>query len=93
MKTLKPREVQQENKWVDNLINLFTVPTVKLHINDDKGILSKDKSIDRIVNITLIVTFVLAGIASTLLQFVFHFGFEHPTKIILPNDGTTYIFV
>ena len=89
MKTLKPREVQQENKWVDNLINLFTVPTVKLHINDDKGILSKDKSIDRIVNITLIVTFVLAGIASTLVQFAFHFGFGHPTKIILPNDGTT----
>ena len=87
-------ELQEENQWVDNLINMFTVPVVKLHINDDKGILSKDKSIDRIINLTLIVTFVLAAIVSAALaQFGFQFGLGPPTRIILPNDGTTYIFV
>ena len=81
-------ELQEENQWMDNLINMFTVPVVKLHINDDKGILSKDKSIDRILNITLIVSVMLAGIASAALaQSAFSFGFE-PTKIILQNDGT-----
>ena len=87
-------ELQEENQWIDNLINMFTVPVVKLHINDDKGILSKDKSIDRIINLTLIVTFVLAAIVSAALaQFGFQFGLGPPTRIILPNDGTTYIFV
>ena len=87
-------ELQEENQWMDNLINMFTVPVVKLHINDDKGILSKDKSIDRIINLTLIVTFVLAAIVSAALaQFGFQFGFGTTTRIILPNDGTTYIFV
>ena len=87
-------ELQEENQWMDNLINMFTVPVVKLHINDDRGILSKDKSIDRIINLTLIVTFVLAAIVSAALaQFGFQFGFGPPTRIILPNDGTTYIFV
>ena len=87
-------ELQEENQWMDNLINMFTVPVVKLHINDDKGILSKDKSIDRIINLTLIVTFVLAAIVSAALaQFGFQFGLGPPTRIILPNDGTTYIFV
>ena len=81
-------ELQQENQWMDNVVNMFTLPVVKLHINDNKGILSKDKSIDRILNITLIVSVMLAGIASAALaQSAFSFGFE-PTKIILQNDGT-----
>ena len=86
--SFKPKELQQENQWMDNVVNMFTLPVVKLHINDNKGILSKDKSIDRILNITLIVSVMLAGIASAALaQSAFSFGFE-PTKIILQNDGT-----
>ena len=84
----KPQELPQENGWVEDLVDLFTVPVAKLHINDEKGILSKDKSIDRLINLTLIVSLVLAGIASaSLAQLVIHFGFG-PTTRILPKDGT-----
>ena len=86
--SFKPKELPQENGWVEDLVDLFTVPVAKLHINDDKGLLSKDKSIDRLINLTLIVSLVLAGIASaSLAQLVVHFGFG-PTTRILPKDGT-----
>ena len=86
--SFKPKELPQENGWVEDLVDLFTVPVAKLHINDDKGLLSKDKSIDRLINLTLIVSLVLAGIASaSLAQLVIHFGFG-PTTRILPKDGT-----
>ena len=86
--TFEPKEQQQENGWIEELVDIFTVPVPKLHINDDKGILSKDKSIDRLINLTLIVSLVLAVVASAALaQIVFKFGFGS-TRIILPNDGT-----
>ena len=88
-KTTAPKEeIQKEKGWVEDLVDLFTVPVAKLHINDDKGILSKDNSIERLIILTLILSFVLAGIASAALaQLVFHFGFG-PITIILPKDGT-----
>ena len=91
-KTIAPKEkVQQEKGWVEDLVDLFTVPVAKLHINDDKGILSKDKSIERLINLTLILSFVLAGIASAALaQLVIQFGFG-PITIFLPNEGKTTI--
>ena len=86
--TFEPKERQQENGWMEELVDIFTVPVPKLHINDDKGILSKDNSIDRLINLTLIVSLVLAVVASAALaQIVFKFGFGS-TRIILPNDGT-----
>ena len=85
--TFEPKEQQQENGWIEELVDIFTVPVAKLHINDDKGILSKDKSIVRLINLTLIVSLVLAVVASAALaQIVFKFGFGS-TRIILPNDG------
>ena len=91
-KTTAPKEdFQQEKGWVEDLVDLFTVPVAKLHINDDKGILSKDNSIERLINLTLILSFVLAGIASAALaQLVFQFGFG-PITIFLPNEGKTTI--
>ena len=85
--TFEPKERQQENGWIEELVDIFTVPVPKLHINDDKGILSKDKSIDRLINLTLIVSLLLAAVASAVLaQLVVHFGFG-PTTRILPKDG------
>ena len=85
--SFKPKELPQENGWVEDLVDLFTVPVAKLHINDEKGILSKDKSIDRLINLTLIVSILLAAVASAVLaQLVVHFGFG-PTTRILPKDG------
>ena len=78
--TKKPK-----TKWMEDLVDMFIVPKAELHINDDRGIVTKDKSIERLINLILTATFILAGLATAILtQFEFSFG---PTRVISLKDG------
>ena len=35
---------QEEEKWVDDLINMFIAPNAKRHIDNEKGLLSNQSS-------------------------------------------------
>ena len=82
--TKKPK-----TKWMEDLVDMFIVPKAELHINDDRGILTKDNSIERLINLILTAAFILAGLATAILtQFEFTFG---PTKAISLKGGMHFL--
>ena len=82
---LDDQKVEQKTRWMDDLVDMFIVPKAELHINDDRGILTKDKSIERLINFFLAVSIILAGLATAILTiFEASFGL---TKIISSKAG------
>ena len=79
------QKVEQKTEWMDDLVDMFIVPKAELHINDDRGILTKDKSIERLINLILVISIILAGLATAILTiFEARLG---STKVILPKAG------
>ena len=84
-KELDDQKVEQKTEWMDDLVDMFIVPKAELHINDDRGILTKDKSIERLINLILAISIILAGLATAILTiFEARLG---STKVNLPKAG------
>ena len=88
-KELDDQKVEQKTEWMDDLVDMFIVPKAELHINDDRGILTKDKSIERLINLILAVSIILAGLATAILT-IFEASLGS-TKVISSKAGMFYL--
>ena len=85
----KDQKVDQKTRWMDDLVDMFIVPKAELHINDDRGILTKDNSIERLINLILDVSIILAGLATAILT-IFEASLGS-TKVISSKAGMFYL--
>ena len=78
VQTYKKRPNQKSNTeedWADEVIRMFTMQEVKLHVNDNEGVISLEESLERIENLLLTLSLILIGVATAVLaQFDFSFG-------------------
>ena len=70
-----------KKEWVDDFIRMFIVPEVKLHINDNSAVVTREESIKRIYQLVLTSAFILALIVSFMLT-----QFDYSSKIVLQNN-------
>ena len=58
---------KEKKDWADDIIDMVTVPAPKRYINDDKGVVSKEESMERLIYLLLLASSLLVLIATVFL--------------------------
>ena len=70
-----------KKEWVDDFIRMFIVPEAKLHINDNRAVVTREESVKRIYQLTLTSSFILALVVSVMLT-----QFDYTSTKLLPKN-------